>query len=160
MRKFLRWFPLLFLLAGFALLEEPSSLNVAAADNTTPGVTTVPWKLLRTLDLQTGNMSPDLKKLEGAKVRIAGYMVPLEDDEQVEADEYLIVPIAGGCIHVPPPPPNQIVHCRTVNKKKTRVSMWDPQWFEGKLTIARTESPYGPVSFRLVVESVSAYQMK
>jgi hypothetical protein len=38
--------------------------------------------------------------------------------------------------------------------------MWDPQWFEGKLTIARTESPYGPVSFRLVVESVSAYQMK
>ncbi|GAB4367324.1 MAG: hypothetical protein OHK0021_10690 [Bryobacter sp.] len=123
-------------------------------------VPSVPWKTLRMLDLASGQAAPSLKKLDGTRVRVAGYMVPLEDDEQEEAFEYLIVPIAGGCIHTPPPPPNQIVHCLMNGKKKTRVRMFDPQWFEGKLTIQRTESPYGPVSYKLAVEAAYPYQAK
>jgi hypothetical protein len=116
--------------------------------------------LLRTLDLATGEIPADLKKIDGATVRIAGYMVPLEDDDQQDAEEYLIVPIAGGCIHTPPPPPHQIVYCKMLGKKKTRVSMFEPQWFQGKISIAKTGSPYGAVSYQMSVASVEPYQVK
>ena len=41
-------------------------------------------------------------------VRIAAFIVPLEDNMQ-ESDEFLLVPYFGACIHTPPPPANQIV---------------------------------------------------
>jgi hypothetical protein len=47
-------------------------------------------------------------ELNGQEVTIAGFMVPL----RFEADrvsQFLLVPYAGACIHVPPPPPNQII---------------------------------------------------
>lgn len=45
---------------------------------------------------------------DGERVRIPGYMVPLEYDG-VGVKTLLLVPYVGACIHVPPPPPNQIV---------------------------------------------------
>jgi hypothetical protein len=155
-----RWWLLALALAGFALLEDPALQPLVAADSKAGGPVTVQWRLLRTLDLATGEVPAELKKVDGATVKIAGYMVPLEDDDQQDADEYLIVPIAGGCIHTPPPPPHQIVYCRMTSKKKIRVSMFEPQWFEGKLTIAKTGSPYGAVSYQMAVANVVPYQAK
>lgn len=43
-------------------------------------------------------------------VRLPGYVVPLADDAGGRLTEFLFVPYYGACIHVPPPPPNQIVH--------------------------------------------------
>ncbi|MEM9146078.1 MAG: DUF3299 domain-containing protein [Pseudomonadota bacterium] len=44
----------------------------------------------------------------GKLVRIPGYMVPL-DFAGTGVTDLLLVPYVGACIHVPPPPPNQIV---------------------------------------------------
>jgi hypothetical protein len=55
--------------------------------------------------LDTGGVVP---ALNGQEVTISGFMVPL----RFEADrvsQFLLVPYAGACIHVPPPPPNQII---------------------------------------------------
>lgn len=156
-----RWCLFALALAGFALLQDPALQPLVAADTkSAAGPVTVQWRLLRTLDLQTGEVPADLKKVDGATVKIAGYMVPLEDDDQQDAVEYLIVPIAGGCIHTPPPPPHQIVYCRMNSKQKIKVSMFEPQWFEGKLSIAKTGSPYGAVSYQMAVSSVVPYQAK
>lgn len=162
MKHVYRWCLIALALGGFAFLEDPALSPLLAADtkSSAAGPVTVQWRLLRTLDLQTGEVPPDLKKVDGATVKIAGYMVPLEDDDQQDADEYLIVPIAGGCIHTPPPPPHQIVYCKMTTKKKIRVSMFEPQWFEGKLSIAKTGSPYGAVSYQMAVSNVVPYQAK
>lgn len=143
----------------FVALENPNVLPLVAAE-TSPGATVVQWRTLRQLDMGTGAAPPELKKLDKAVVRIAGYMVPLEDDSQEEATEYLIVPIAGGCIHTPPPPPNQIVYCKNPANKRSKVAMFEPQWFEGKLSIAKTGSPYGNVSYQMAVTSVTPYSSK
>lgn len=45
---------------------------------------------------------------DGTRVRLPGYMVPIAYDG-VGVTEFLLVPYVGACIHVPPPPPNQIV---------------------------------------------------
>lgn len=48
-------------------------------------------------------------ELIGQRIRLSGYLLPLEMDGG-DVSEFLLVPIVGACIHVPPPPPNQIVH--------------------------------------------------
>jgi len=49
--------------------------------------------------------------LNGKRVRIGGYVVPL-DFESTTVKEFLLVPFVGACIHVPPPPANQIVYVK------------------------------------------------
>ena len=49
--------------------------------------------------------------LDGRDVEIPGYALPLEY-AGTEISEFLLVPYVGACIHVPPPPLNQIVHVR------------------------------------------------
>lgn len=155
-----RRFALFVLAVGLLVsIHDPALLPLVAAD-TKPGATTVQWRLLRSLDLTSGEAPPELKKIDNTNVRIAGYMVPLESDDQEEADEYLIVPIAGGCIHTPPPPPHQIVYCRMVGKKKAKVLMFEPNWFEGKITINKTGSPFGAVSYQMTVSNVEPYKSK
>ncbi len=54
--------------------------------------------------------APVVKSLDGQQVKLPGYIVPLEVNEEGRTTEFLLVPYYGACIHVPPPPPNQIVH--------------------------------------------------
>jgi hypothetical protein len=55
------------------------------------------------------DQAPVETALNGQRVRIAGFVVPLErKGEQIL--EFLLVPYFGACIHVPPPPANQIIH--------------------------------------------------
>ncbi len=157
----LRRSALLVLAVGLlVMIHDPALLPLVAADTKPSAATTVQWRLLRQLDLASGEAPPELKKIDNTTVRIAGYMVPLESDDQEEADEYLIVPIAGGCIHTPPPPPHQIVYCRMVGKKKAKVLMFEPNWFEGKIQINKTGSPYGAVSYQMTVANVEPYKSR
>lgn len=108
----------------------------------------VTWSMLRKFNYRTGDISEELKGLDKKMVRVPGFIVPLEDSA-TEATEFLLVPYQGACIHVPPPPPNQIVHVVMAKGRKVKFTMWDPYWIEGRLKIETVESPYGEVSFSL-----------
>jgi hypothetical protein len=58
--------------------------------------------------LQSGLVST----FNGKQIRIAGFVVPLSFD-RTEATEFLLVPYIGACVHVPPPPPNQMILVRS-----------------------------------------------
>lgn len=51
-------------------------------------------------------------ELNGKSVQIGGYVVPL-DFEATSIKEFLLVPFVGACIHVPPPPANQIIYVKS-----------------------------------------------
>lgn len=53
--------------------------------------------------------APVVASLDGRGVRLSGYVVPLKH-EGTRVSEFLLVPYVGACIHVPPPPRNQIVY--------------------------------------------------
>lgn len=74
-----------------------------------------------------------VRELDGQYVKLPGYIVPLESDEGGLLDEFLLVPYFGACIHVPPPPPNQIVYVR-LKKPFLLRSMEDPYWITGTMT--------------------------
>ena len=50
--------------------------------------------------------------LDRQSIRLSGYPVPLEADRKGRFRSFMLVPYPGACIHVPPPPPNQIVLVR------------------------------------------------
>ena len=71
----------------------------------------ITWSDLRKLNYKTGEMPESLRQLVGKSIKIPGFAVPLEGDDEFEyIEEFLLVPYFGACIHVPPPPPNQEIH--------------------------------------------------
>lgn len=77
-----------------------------------------------------GMMNP---VLDGQKIRMPGYALPLEFVE-AGVSEFLLVPYVGACIHVPPPPPNQMVLVK-LNQTYKMESLYDPVWVTGVLRI-------------------------
>ncbi len=72
-----------------------------------------------------------VEDLDQKAVRIPGYLLPLEFSDAGVRD-FLLVPYVGACIHVPPPPPNQIVLVRLANKFQV-TELYTPVWVSGKL---------------------------
>jgi hypothetical protein len=121
--------------------------------------TTVNWQTLQTLnsDLPLAKQNTAAQQLDGKVVNIPGFMVPLEDDSD-NVTEFLLVPYAGACIHVPPPPPNQIVYVKMNSSQKVKVTFTDPIMVTGQLKISTVVSPYGDVSYDLSGTTVKPYQ--
>lgn len=120
---------------------------------------TIDWRTLGGLNPNTGAVAPALKALNGQVVRIAGYVVPLDDATQEDA-QFLLVPYYGACIHTPPPPPNQMVLVEMDGSKKVRLDLFEAVWLEGKLSIDVVESLYGTAGFQIKGLKVSPYQRK
>lgn len=145
-----------YLETGQRSLEDagvPPEPAEAAPDD---GVPIVTWEDLYALDLESGEVPPDLAALDGQAVKIAGFMVPLDDMAETAA-EFLLVPYAGACIHVPPPPANQIVHVMMGEGKGSKVYWWDPVWAYGTLRIDDTEHAYGKASFLMLGDRTEVY---
>ena len=88
----------------------------------------VTWSDLRKLNYKTGEMPESIRKLMGKPIKIPGFAVPLEGDDGFEyVKEFLLVPTFGACIHVPPPPPNQVIHVildKPVYFEKLMYAVW------------------------------------
>jgi len=127
----------------FALLSLAIAL---AAQNTVPQ--RIDWIQLRGYNYRTGRINADAKSLDGATVRLVGYMVPFDDDQN-RASEFLLVPQFGQCVHVPPPPPNQIVLVKMEGGKTANI-VWDkPVGVTGRMQLGDGKSPYGKTLFRM-----------
>src|SRR4029079_3009181 len=117
----------------------------------------IDWCLLRQLDYQTGQKPDSLANMERKFVNLAGVVDPLYDDES-SFSEFLLVPSPQACIHVPPPPPNQMVMVRMKSGKAPQRS-WGPVWILGRLHIASMDSKYGKISYMMHVDSAEPYRM-
>jgi len=106
--------------------------------------------------LQTGSYTPNTE-LNGARVRIPGFVVPLERGKDGLIDEFLLVPYFGACIHVPPPPPNQIVYVKMRSGAGLK-SIEDAQWVTGTLHTTVKTSELGAAAYTLDGESMEPYQ--
>lgn len=82
-------------------------------------------------------------------LRLPGFVVPLEFDDDQTITEFFLVPYFGACIHVPPPPPNQIIHVEFPKGFKIN-ALYDPFWITGVLKTTLVENDL----------ATSAYSMK
>lgn len=115
----------------------------------------VTWELLGQLDYITGNATSELKSLDNQKVKIPGFMVPLEDAQQ-RVTEFLLVPSPQACIHVPPPPSNQMVYVKMAGGG-TDVA-YGPIWIHGTLKLVSKRHMYGEASFEVDGDFIEPYR--
>jgi hypothetical protein len=90
--------------------------------------------------------APTRAELRGARVRLPGYVVPLESMAGA-VREFLLVPYFGACIHTPPPPANQIVHVRLATARPMRTM--DAVWASGTLSTQRSDTPMGASGYTM-----------
>jgi uncharacterized protein len=99
--------------------------------------------------------APTRPELNGARLRLPGYVVPL-DTSVGGLKEFLLVPYFGACIHTPPPPANQIVHVKLA--KPASFKTMDAVWVSGVLSTGRSDSPMGVSGYAMAGEVVEPYR--
>jgi hypothetical protein len=101
--------------------------------------------------------APIVPALEGQRVKLPGFVVPLEMDA-TKIDQFLLVPYYGACIHVPPPPANQTVHVVPREGKAFEGQLFDVVWVTGTMRVERLSSDLAEAGYRLEDASVVPYE--
>jgi hypothetical protein len=105
--------------------------------------------------MQMGLDAPIVESLNGKLVKIPGFVVPLEGNNETTT-EFLLVPYFGACIHVPPPPANQIVYVK-FSEAVPIDNLYYAVWVSGILITTGWEGDLATVGYSLVGISVSPY---
>lgn len=100
--------------------------------------------------------APVEPKLNGKMIRIAGFVVPLEQ-VGTKVSEFLLVPYFGACIHVPPPPANQVIYV-TTDKPVTLMSTMDAVWVNGELHTDQLQTQMGQSGYRMKANLIERYK--
>ena len=106
---------------------------------------------------QQALVSTDVNEnLDGALIRIPGFVVPLEFDEEQTISQFFLVPYFGACLHMPPPPPNQII---LVNAPKgiQMSAVYDPFWIEGQLSTSFQENDMATSAYAMQLQRIEPY---
>ena len=104
---------------------------------------------------QAVSSAPVVGDLDGQQVRLPGFVVPL-DFEDTETSEFLLVPYFGACIHVPPPPSNQIVYVKTVAGYPLR-ELFDPVWVTGEIRTQAHLNELGDAGYTMQATIIEPY---
>jgi len=86
--------------------------------------------------------------MNGRQIRLGGYPVPLETDAKGNSTLFFLVPYPGACIHVPPPPPNQLVLVRYPKGLKLD-DIYTPLWVNGTLKIEKVSNDLADAAYAM-----------
>lgn len=103
------------------------------------------------------DQAPVVPALDGQRVKLPGFVVPLEMDAK-KIEQFLLVPYYGACIHVPPPPANQTIHVVTGDGKAFEGQLFDVVWVTGTMRVERLSSELAEAGYRLEDASVVPYE--
>lgn len=92
---------------------------------------------------------------DGELVTLPRYVVPL-DFSGGDITEFLLVPFVGACIHVPPPPPNQLVLVTTIKPFRLR-GLFDAVEVTGTLRVVTTTTDLGATGYALAADTVDEF---
>src|SRR5688500_1084090 len=101
--------------------------------------------------------APVNTELEGKRVKIPGFIVPLDVAKDGTVNQFFLVPYFGACIHVPPPPPNQIVYV-TAPKGIALDSIYEAYWITGTMRTRNKSTRLGAAAYSLSADKVEIYK--
>ena len=103
--------------------------------------------------MQSSDVDPDLVNKRSL---IPGFIVPTTYNDERKVTEFFLVPFFGACIHLPPPPPNQIIYV-TYERGVQLDNFYDAHVVNGMLTSEMVENELATSAYRLEAEGVSLY---
>ena len=103
--------------------------------------------------LESVDVNPDVLN---KRIMIPGFVVPTVFDEDRKVREFFLVPFFGACIHLPPPPPNQIIYV-SYERGLELQNLYDAYTVHGTLTSDVVRNDMATSAYRLEAEGVSLY---
>ena len=95
-------------------------------------------------------------ELNGKAIRIPGFIVPLEFNDDQTITQFFLVPYFGACIHMPPPPPNQIIFVNYAKGFKLE-ALYHPFWISGKLKTSLKENEVATAAYVMDMHKFEPY---
>jgi hypothetical protein len=138
-------FLLVFLLPSHSFAKEASGGEIKEVE----------WKELVKVNSSSPKAIPGLKPFLGKKVKVGGFMIANEF-EQGNIKEFLLTPVGQGCSHVPPPPPNYIIHVKVADGVAVKYN-YHPVLVTGKLNLTKGKENRLMHSYEMVAEAVIDY---
>ena len=105
--------------------------------------------------LDAARQAPVVSELDGQRVRLPGFVIPL-DFEGTDTSEFLLVPYFGACIHVPPPPANQIIYVKTTVSYPLD-ELFDPVWVTGVISTLAHLNDIGDAGYTMQATQIEPY---
>ena len=103
--------------------------------------------------LQSFDVNPDLVD---KRIMLPGFIVPIVYNEDRKVTEFFLVPFFGACLHLPPPPPNQIIYV-TYESGVELESLYDAHVVHGLLTTETIRTDIADSAYRMQADGVSLY---
>lgn len=143
-----------------ALLDPPEYLDEiedgSPEDDLASDIRTAPASITGRYEeaLVSQRIKPEFDK---QRIRIPGFIVPLEYNEMQTITTFFLVPFFGACIHYPPPPPNQIIYAEFEPGIQLE-ALYDPYWIEGTLFTKLIENDMATAAYTMQVDRIEEYE--
>lgn len=90
-------------------------------------------------------------------IRLPGFVVPVEYNDDQVITEFFLVPYFGACIHVPPPPPNQIIYVKYPQGLEL-TALYDPFWIEGTMKTQIIQNDIALSAYSIDASGIKPYE--
>ena len=106
------------------------------------------------------NAAPVNPAMNGKKIKLPGFVAPLEIDESNGmVGDFLLVPYFGACIHLPPPPLSQTLLVKPKTGKSLGMErVYEPVWVSGTILTESTKTDLADAGYKIVDASIEMYQ--
>ena len=91
----------------------------------------------------------------GETVRLPGFIVPIEYSG-TGVTAFILVPFVGACVHVPPPPANQLVFV-TTEKPYESSGLFEPVNVVGMFGTASTSTQLADIAYALSADHIEPF---
>lgn len=91
----------------------------------------------------------------GQTVRMNGFIVPV-DYSGTGVSAFILVPYVGACVHVPPPPANQLVFVTTARPWESD-GLFEPVTVTGMFGTASTSTQLADIGYALSADRIQPY---
>ncbi len=127
------------------------------------GETTIPRALRGLIEHDGPDLSSQQPPSSGARtdwngrtVRLQGFIVPI-DFEGTAVTAFILVPFVGACIHVPPPPANQLVFVTTEEPYDSK-GPYSPVNVTGILGVSAISTHVAQIGYALSAEEIEPFR--
>ncbi len=145
-----------------ALLNPPEYiLNVeeGAAEDTIDSIkkSEVNTGLDEQSDYEKALVSTDIiEEMDGRYIEIPGYIVPVAFNDEQIVTSFFLVPYFGACLHMPPPPPNQIIYIEIEDGFKLE-DFYEPVIVSGQLSVSLFEDQIASSAYTMTMDKMRFY---
>ncbi len=159
-----------FVLAGISALTLSPQIARAKdyvdldwSDLLPDGQVAIPQLLQELIDHEQTNPMSQQPESQGVRVdwngqtvRMPGFVVPI-DYSGAGVTAFILVPFVGACVHVPPPPANQLVFV-TVKTPYKNTRLYEPVDVIGKFGTSSISTQLANVAYALSADHIIPYK--